>query len=103
MSLDGANRRHRNALGTTDVDRTYRRKHLNLVPKMYQADLSKNQKIENIKKQGGRVVCDPKDLEYVTTTFLHGRQPEDGRQYTLGGKMGIKMFQDGTGSWILQK
>ena len=45
-----SNSKHRHrGNGFTDVHKTYRRKHLNLVPDQFKKDLSKNQKIENLK------------------------------------------------------
>ena len=45
----GVKHRHRGT-GFTDTHSTYRRKHLNLVPDYVKTDASKNQKIENLKK-----------------------------------------------------
>ena len=48
----GVKHRHRGT-GFTDTHSTYRRKHLNLVPDYVKTDASKNQKIENLKKNKG--------------------------------------------------
>lgn len=104
LSIGGTKRRHRNPLGTTDMDRHYRRKSLNIVPKMYQADLNKNQKIETLKTRPGKFICDQKDIDYITKTFLQNRPPNKFEHKTLGGKMGINFYYDQpSGKWIIEK
>lgn len=100
----GVQRRHRNPLGTTDVNRHYRRKHLNLVPDMYKAKEDANPKIETLKKGPGRFVCNTKDLQYITRKFLKGLPPKANEMKMLGGKMGIKLYHDiNSGKWIIEK
>ena len=97
----GVKRRHRNPLGTTDVNKHYRRKHLNLVPDYYKAKEDANPSIERIKAAPGRFICSPKDVSYVTRKFFKGRHPMKGEMKNLGG-MGIMFYHDGK-NWILEK
>lgn len=87
-------------LGGTDLQK----KHVNVMAAKYKADNTLNHKIETLKKQPGKFICDANDLEYIQRVFLHGRPPNPGENKLLGGKLGINFFQDkATGQWIIQK
>lgn len=96
-----SNRRHRKPIiGGTDLQR----KHVNVVPAKYIANNNKNHKIETLKKQPGKFVCDNKDLNYIKINFLHGRQPNKHEFKMLGGKLGVKFYFDNNlGSWVIEK
>jgi hypothetical protein len=92
--------RHRGT-GFTDTDSSYSRKRVNLVPDYMKKDLSKNQKIERLKDNGGMAVCTPIDLKYINDTF--NIVPHKDRTQTLG-KTGIQLsFDPITRNFILQK
>jgi hypothetical protein len=92
--------RHRGN-GFTDVHKTYRRKHLNLVPDTFKADHTKNQKIENLKDNPGSAACTSVDLDYIRKTF--NIVPRKDKQQVLG-KTGITLFYNpNTKTFILQK
>lgn len=108
LSLDGTTSRHRKPMYSTDIDRHYRRKSLNMVPQYVQADLNKNHKIEKLKKMpansGMKFVCNPQDLGYIKSTFLKGKDPVKGEMKMLGGKMGIKLYFDNNkNQWMIEK
>ena len=102
----GVRHRHRSDLYTTDVDKHYRRKSVNMVPKYVQANTTGNHKIEKLKKlpanSGQMFTCSPQDLQYIQRTFLKGKMPMKGEMKMLGGKMGIKFFHNGK-NWVIQK
>lgn len=102
----GVRHRHRSDLFTTDVDRYYRRKKVNMVPKYTQANPQANFKIEQLKKMpaGNRkqFICSPQDLQYIQQTYLKGRLPMKGEMKMLGGKLGIKFYHNGQ-NWIIEK
>jgi len=99
--MNGVKKHHtKPLLGSTDGNK----KHLNMVAQRYKKDNSKNQKIEHLKTRPGRFHCDPKDLQYIQQTFLHGRMPSHHEMKMLGGKMGIKFYFDNThGKWVIEK
>jgi len=100
----GTNKRHRNPLGTTDTDRHYRRKKLNLVPAMYKTKANSNHKIETLKKHSGRFICEPQDVAFIVHTYLKGVKPSPGEMKMLGGKMGIKFYHDSKiNKWVIEK
>jgi hypothetical protein len=80
--------RHRGN-GFTDVHKTYRRKQLNLVPDTFKKDLSKNQKIENLKDNSGTTVCNKADLDYIRKTY--SIVPHADKEQMLG-KTGVKLY-----------
>ena len=99
LSIDGTKRRHRGPIPGANTNR----KHQNIVAARYKTDNSKNQKIEILKQgKASKFDCDGKDLQYITTTFLKGATPVQGQEYTLGGKMGIKLYHNGN-AWVIQK
>ena len=99
LSTDGTKRRHRGPIPGANTNR----KHQNIVPARYKTDNSKNQKIEMLKQNKvNKFDCDSNDLQYITTTFLKGTAPVQGQEYTLGGKMGIKLYHNGN-AWVIQK
>ena len=92
--------RHRKAK-FTDTDPHYRRKHVNLVAKMHQKDLSKNQKIEHLKNHKGRLALEPKDLQYITMTF---KTTPDKEHIKMIGNTGISLFFDAQlNAWVAEK
>lgn len=97
----GTNKRHRKPIiGGTDLQR----KHVNVVAAKYKSDNTKNHKIETLKKQPGKFICDPKDLNYIQHNFLHGRLPSQHEFKMLGGKLGIKFYFDtNLGRWVIEK
>lgn len=82
--------RHRGN-GFTDVHKTYRRKHLNLVPDTHKTDHTKNQKIERLRDNPGSCVCNKADLQYIRDTY--SIVPHKDREQSLG-KTGIKLYYD---------
>lgn len=84
----GIKHRHRGT-GFTDTQSSYRRKKLNLVPDWVKPDMTKNQKIENLKKNKGSCVCAPNDLQYIQSTF--NIIPRKDKACMLG-KTGIELF-----------
>ena len=99
LSTDGTKRRHRGPIPGANTNRI----HQNIVAARYKTDNSKNQKIEILKQgKASKFDCDGKDLQYITTTFLKGAAPIQGQEYTLGGKMGIKLYHNGN-AWVIQK
>ena len=97
----GTNKRHRKPMiGGTDLQR----KHVNVVAAKYKSDNTKNHKIETLKKQPGKFICDQKDLNYIQTNFLHNRMPGRHEFKMLGGKLGIKFYNDQkSGNWVIEK
>lgn len=92
--------RHRGN-GFTDVHKTYRRKHLNLVPDTFKTDHTKNQTIERLKEHPGSHPCTSSDLDYIRKTF--SIVPRRDKEQMLG-KTGIKLFYNPeTKTFILQK
>ena len=87
--------------GFTDVHKTYRRKHLNLVPDTFKTDHGKNQKIENLKKRPGMVNCDAKDLTYIRDTF--NIVPHKDKQQKLGKTGIVLMFNPQLKLFVLKK
>ncbi len=96
----GVNKRHRKPiLGGTDLEK----KHLNVVPAKYKADNTLNKKIETLKKQPGKFVCDNRDIKYIVDTFLKGRMPMKNEMKTLE-RTGISFYQDARdGKWYVEK
>ena len=91
--------RHRGT-GFTDTDRYYRRKKQNLVADIYKTDNTKNAKIELLKKNGGTVILNVADLDYIKKTF---NVDADGDPKRLGNT-GIVLCRDHqTGNFILRK
>ena len=97
-----SNSKHRHrGNGFTDVHKTYRRKHLNLVPDQFKKDLSKNQKIENLKSSPGSSPCTSSDLNYIRQTY--NIVPRKDKEQLLG-KTGIKlMYNPESQTFILIK
>lgn len=96
----GVNHRHRGT-GFTDTHSTYRRKHVNLVPDYVKTDASKNQKIENLKKNKGSCACTPADLQYITKTF--SIVPHKDKSQTLGRTGIVLSYNPQTQTFMLQK
>ena len=57
--------RHLKPLANTDVDKHYRRKSLNIVPKYVKPLQDSNHKIETLKTHPGRFVCDSNDVKFI--------------------------------------
>ena len=92
---------HRHRKGYTDHDKHYQRKHLNLVPDQFKKDLSKNQKIENLKSSPGSSPCTSSDLNYIRQTY--NIVPRKDKEQLLG-KTGIKlMYNPESQTFILIK
>lgn len=101
LSIKAVNRRHRQPIpGKVDA----LRKHANIVPQKYISNNQLNKKIETLKQRPGRFVCDKNDLNYIVSTFLHGRQPNPNELKMLGGKLGIKFYHDkNLNKWVMEK
>jgi hypothetical protein len=110
----GPKHRHRKDFTTATGSKGYQRQQVNLVPRLAQNNASdfsgapsfveKNHKIETLKKAPGRFFCDGKDVDFITKTYLKGSAIKPGEIKMLGGKMGIKFYQDAkTGKYIIEK
>jgi hypothetical protein len=97
----GVAKRHRKPIiGGTDLTK----KHLNIVPAKYKTPIGSNPKIETLKKRPGRFMCDHKDVDFITTTFLKGIAPKKNEFKMLGGKLGIKFYFDTRlNKWVMEK
>jgi len=92
---------HRHRRGYTDHDKSYNRKHLNLVPDYMKVDSSLNSKIEKLKTRMGKEVCNGADLTYIRDKYKI--IPLKGETKNLGST-GIKLFYDDSiGKFVLQK
>lgn len=93
-------RRHRKPVpGGNMADR----KHVNIVPQKYISNNKLNRKVEILKKQPGKFICDSNDMKYIVNTFLKGRMPKQGELKQLP-RTNINFYNDSRdGKWYIER